>query len=100
MSSEDLHRYVVTFHYQEAGLSDVLNLTGALTSGGFSTTLMDDSGTAHELGTNSFGIVTTLDEAALKQQALAAGESALGQKPDVTLTTLDDFLRQATGAAD
>ena len=95
MSNGDLHRYVVTFHYQESGLADVLTLTGALTSGGFSTTLMDNKGNPHELGTNSFGIVTTLTHEDLEQQAIAAGESALGQKPDVTLTTLEDFLRDA-----
>ncbi|PZD66094.1 hypothetical protein ARC310_01080 [Pantoea ananatis] len=95
MSNGDLHRYVVTFHYRETGLSDVLTLTGAMTSGGFSTTLVDDKGNPHELGTNSFGIVTTLTQEDLKQQVIAAGESALGQTPGVTLTTLDDFLRDA-----
>ncbi|MFV9686108.1 type V toxin-antitoxin system endoribonuclease antitoxin GhoS [Pantoea sp. KXB45] len=92
MSNSDLTRYIVTFHYQESGLSDILELTSAMTAAGFSTTLMDEEGHPHELGTNSYGIVTTLTEEDLRQQVTAAGESVLGQKPDVTLMTLEAYL--------
>jgi hypothetical protein len=93
MSSNDLTRYIVTFHYQESGLSDILELTSAMTAAGFTTTLADDDGHPHELGTNSYGIVSTLDAENLRQQVTAAGESALGQKPEVTVTTFDAYLR-------
>lgn len=92
MSNSDLTRYIVTFQYQESGLSDILELTSAMTAAGFSTTLMDEEGHPHELGTNSYGIVTTLAEEDLRQQVTAAGESVLGQKPDVTLMTLEAYL--------
>ncbi|WP_312056834.1 type V toxin-antitoxin system endoribonuclease antitoxin GhoS [Pantoea brenneri] len=95
MSSNSLTRYIVTLQYQESGLSDILELTGAMTAAGFTTTLTDDEGHPHELGTNSFGIVTTLEEDDLRQQVAAAGESALGQKPEVTVTTFEQFLRDA-----
>lgn len=93
MSSNSLTRYIVTFHYQESGLSDILELTGAMTAAGFTTTLADDDGHPHELGTNSFGIVSTLEAEDLRQQVTTAGEIALGQKPEVSVTTLDAFLR-------
>lgn len=95
MSSNELTRYIVTFHYQESGLSDILELTSAMTAAGFTTTLADESGHHHELGTNSYGIVSTLDEEDLRQQVTAAGESALGQKPEVTVTTFEEYLRDA-----
>jgi len=95
MSSNDLTRYIVTFHYQESGLSDILELTSAMTAAGLSTTLTDDEGHPHELGTNSYGIVSTLDAENLRQQVTAAGESALGQKPEVTVTTCEEYLRDA-----
>jgi len=95
MSSNELTRYIVTFHYQESGLSDILELTSAMTAAGFTTTLADDNGHPHELGTNSYGIVSTLDAEGLRQQVTAAGESALGQKPEVTVTTFEEYLRDA-----
>lgn len=95
MSKQSLTRYIATFHFQESGLSDILELTSAMTSAGFTTALIDDEGHSHELGTNSFGIITTIEEAELQQQVTAAGESVLGQQPEVTITTLEDFLRSA-----
>lgn len=96
MSSNSLTRYIVTLHYQESGLSDILELTGAMTAAGFTTTLTDDEGHPHELGTNSFGIVTTLEEEDLRQQVTSAGESVLGQKPDVTVIPFEQYLRDAS----
>ena len=93
MSNTALTRYIVTFHYQESGLSDILELTSAMTAAGFTTTLADENGHPHELGTNSYGIVSTLDAEDLRQQVAAAGENALGQKPDVTVITFEEYLR-------
>jgi len=95
MSNASLTRYIVTFHYPESGLSDILELTSAMTAAGFTTTLNDDDGHPHELGTNSFGTVSTLTADDLRQQMIAAGEIALGQKPEVTITPFETFLREA-----
>jgi len=97
MSNTALTRYVVIFHYQESGLSDILELTSAMTAAGFTTTLADENGHTHELGTNSYGIVSTLDAENLRQQVAAAGENALGQKPDVTVMTFEEYLRDTAG---
>ncbi|RRW70414.1 endoribonuclease GhoS [Pantoea dispersa] len=86
MSDHDLKRYVVTFRYQERGLGDLQALNSAMVNGGYSTTLHDADGHPHELGTNSFGIVSALEE-----QALAA--VALDQQPDADVTTLEAFLK-------
>lgn len=93
--SDDLKRYIVTFHYQESGLSDIQTLNSAMVAAGFSTTLNDEEGKAHELGTNSFGLVSALSPEDLQQQATAAGESVLDQKPEVSVTTLEAYLHDA-----
>lgn len=93
--SGDLKRYIVTFSYHEAGLGDIQTLNSAMVAAGFSTTLHDDAGKSHELGTNSFGLISALSPEELQQQAVAAGESVLHQKPEVSVTTLDAFLRDA-----
>lgn len=93
--SNTLTRYIVTLHYQESGLSDILELTSAMTAAGFTTTMTDDDGHLHELGTNSYGIVSTLEAEELRRQVTAAGDSALGQEPEVTVTTFEEYLRDA-----
>ncbi|RWR03492.1 hypothetical protein ED28_00465 [[Pantoea] beijingensis] len=83
MSSTSLTRYVVTFHYQENSLGDINKLTSTLTEAGFSATLNDDEGKVHELGTNSFGIVSTLEDREIREMAEGFGQIALGDRPEV-----------------
>lgn len=92
MSDSDVTQYVVTFRFQEKGLSDVLELNSALTNGGFTTTLHDKEGHPYELGTNSFGIVSALDEEKVRAQAEGLGEMAIGEKPEVEIQRFDVFL--------
>ena len=92
MSDSDITQYVVTFRFQEKGLSDVLELNSTLTNAGFTTTLHGKDGHAVELGTNRFGIVSALDEAHVREQAEGLGEMALGEKPGVEIDRFDAFL--------
>lgn len=94
MSNNTLSSYVVTLHYHESGLSDIQELNSAMLASGFTTSLNDTDGNPHELGTNSFGIVSPLDENALKEHVTSIGESILDQKPDVSVTSLDAFLKE------
>ncbi|MEZ3498765.1 type V toxin-antitoxin system endoribonuclease antitoxin GhoS [Pantoea sp. KPR_PJ] len=94
--SGNVNRYVVTFSYEESGLSDVQRLNSAMVAAGFTTTLHDDEGKAHPLATNSFGLVSALSPDDLQQQAVAAGESVLHQKPEVNVTTLEAYLHDAS----
>jgi len=91
MSNQGIHQYVVTYHYDEKGLSDVLELSSALISSGFSTTLKDDDGHPHELSTNSFGIITALSEEDIHQQAVGIGEQVLGEVPQLDVQHWEDF---------
>lgn len=93
MSDHDLKRYVVTFRYQERSLGDLQALNSAMVNGGYSTTLHDADGHPHELGTNSFGIVSALEEQALAEHAAGLAAVALDQQPDADVTTLEAFLK-------
>ena len=93
MSASDIAQHVVTFRYQEEGLSDVLELNSVLTNGGFSTSLTDADGTSHQLGTNSFGITSPQDKEKIREQAEKLAEVALGQKPEVEVQTFEVFLQ-------
>ncbi|MGB9097222.1 type V toxin-antitoxin system endoribonuclease antitoxin GhoS [Erwinia sp.] len=93
MSASDITQYVVTFRYQEEGLSDILELNSVLTNAGFTTTLHDAEGLAHELGTNTFGLTSPQDKEKVREQAEKLAEVALDQKPDVDVQTLEAFLQ-------
>ncbi|WP_153006393.1 type V toxin-antitoxin system endoribonuclease antitoxin GhoS, partial [Pantoea dispersa] len=53
----------------------------------------DADGHPHELGTNSFGIVSALEEQALAEHAAGLAAVALDQQPDADVTTLEAFLK-------
>lgn len=49
MSQSATSCFVVTFRYQEEGLTDLAKLTGQLTREGFVTSVTDENGVHHEL---------------------------------------------------
>ncbi|WP_336777080.1 type V toxin-antitoxin system endoribonuclease antitoxin GhoS [Pantoea sp. USHLN256] len=93
MSDLDLKRYIVTLKYQENGLGDLQSVNSAMINGGYSTSLNDNDGHPHELGTNSFGIVSALEEHDVAEQAAGYAQIALDHKPEVEVTTLEAFLK-------
>lgn len=95
MVSSDIEQYVVTFRVKDEGLSDVLELNSALTSGGFTTSLHDKEGRPHELGTNSFGIVSALSAEQIREQAINLGEIVLGEKPEVEVERWEAFQQKS-----
>ncbi|CCJ88257.1 type V toxin-antitoxin system endoribonuclease antitoxin GhoS [Cronobacter turicensis] len=89
----EVTRYVVTVTFHEKNLTDINELNNHLTRGGFQLTLADDDGKIHELGTNTFGLVSALSEQEVAELAEGLGEAALDQKPQVNVTTFDAWLR-------
>lgn len=93
MSPSALTRYVVTFRYADKGLAAGLELNSVMTNSGFTTTLHDDQGHTHELGTNSFGIISGKSAEEIRDQAAGIGETALEGRPEVDVQTLADFIQ-------
>ena len=62
MASGDLVRYVITVMLHEDTLTEINELNNYLTRDGFLLTMTDDEGNIHELGTNTFGLISTQSE--------------------------------------
>ncbi len=92
--SNDITRYVVTVSFHEQALTEINELTNHLTRAGFTLTLTDDEGNLHELGTNTFGLVSPLNDDEVSALALGLGTSALGREPDVSVSTFERWLAE------
>ncbi len=64
--SGEITRYVVTIKFQEETLTELNELNNHLTRAGFTLTLTDDDGKVHELGTNTFGLVSPQNSQEIK----------------------------------
>lgn len=92
MSSGDITRYVIEVDFQENSLTDINELNNHLTRAGFTLTLSDDEGNVHDLGTNTFGLVSPQTSEQIEELAAGLAESALGKKPAVRVTTFESWL--------
>lgn len=92
MSSTDITRYVIEVGFQENSLTDINELNNHLTRAGFTLTLSGKEGDVHDLGTNTFGLVSPQPPEQVEALAAGLAESALGEKPTVTVTTFDVWL--------
>ena len=92
MSEGDIKRYVVTVKFHDETLTQINELNNQLTRAGFLLTLSDNDGKVHELGTNSFGLVSPHNEQEVKALATGLAESALGITPDVHVTVFESWL--------
>ena len=93
MASGDITRYVITVKFHEHGLTEINELNNTFTLAGYLLTLSDDDGKVHELGTNTFGLVSPLNEDDIKEQALALAESAIDQQPEIDVMTWENWLK-------
>ncbi|WP_222890271.1 type V toxin-antitoxin system endoribonuclease antitoxin GhoS [Enterobacter sp. C2] len=93
MASGDITRYVITVKFHEHSLTEINELNNTFTLAGYLLTLSDDEGKVHELGTNTFGLVSPLNEDDIKTQALALAESAIDQRPEINVTTWENWLK-------
>lgn len=96
MSSGDIVRYVITVKYKEQGLADINELNNQLTRGGFLLTMSDDDGKVHELGSNTFGLITAQSPQEVEELAKGLGNVALGVEPEVTVTRWEEWQKSRT----
>ncbi|OAT17899.1 hypothetical protein M977_03905 [Buttiauxella gaviniae ATCC 51604] len=95
MSSGDIVHYVVTFKFQENNLTDLNELNNQLTRGGFLLTMSDDEGKIHELGINTFGLISTSSQTEVEELSRGLGQLALGIEPEVSVTTWENWLQES-----
>lgn len=92
MSSEIIP-WVVTVRFHEQSLTEINELSNHLTRAGFTLALNDDEGNVHELGTNTFGLISM--QSAEEIEALSAGlaETALGRPVEVDVATFSEWIK-------
>lgn len=91
--SGEITRYVVTVSFHEQTLTEINELNNHLTRAGFTLTLTDDEGKVHDLGTNTFGLVSPLSEEEVKALTAGLAETALGQEPEIGVATFEQWLQ-------
>ncbi len=87
MSSGEITRYVVTVSFHEQSLTEINELNNQFTRAGFLLTLTDDEGKVHDLGTNTFGLISPLSEQDVQALAQGLAEGAINEPPEVTVST-------------
>ncbi|WP_312947479.1 type V toxin-antitoxin system endoribonuclease antitoxin GhoS [Superficieibacter sp.] len=92
MSEGGITRYVVTVKFHEETLTQINELNNQFSRAGFTLTLTDDEGKVHELGTNTFGLVSPQNEQQVNELATGLAEGALGVQPEVEVTVFDRWL--------
>ena len=96
--SGDITRHVVTVVFHEETLTELNELTNHLTRAGFTLTLSDDEGKVHELGTNTFGLVSPLSEEEVIALTTGLAQAALHREPEVNAITFETWLQENTGS--
>lgn len=94
MSSGDITRYVVTVKVHEDSLTELNEINNHLTRSGFLLTLTDDEGNLHELGPNTFGLVSPLSPNEVEALAKGLVASATGKEARVEIATWDEWHKQ------
>ncbi|MBS0852831.1 MULTISPECIES: type V toxin-antitoxin system endoribonuclease antitoxin GhoS [Leclercia] len=94
MSSGDITRYVVTVKVHEDSLTELNEINNHLTRSGFLLTLTDDEGNLHELGPNTFGLVSPLSPDEVEALAKGLVASATGKEATVEIATWDEWHKQ------
>ena len=56
--SNDITAHVITVKFQEQALTEINELSNHFIRAGFVLTLNDDDGKTHDLGTNTFGLLS------------------------------------------
>lgn len=91
--SGDVARYVVTIKFQEETLTELNELNNHLTRAGFTLTLTDDEGKVHELGTNTFGMVSPQNSQEIKALVSGLADTAIGKSVDIDVITFEQWLK-------
>jgi hypothetical protein len=92
MSSEII-TWVVTIRFHEETLTEINELSNHLTRAGFTLVLNDDEGNAHELGTNTFGLLSMQNVEEVKTLSAGLAETALGRPVEVTVSTFSEWIK-------
>ncbi|HGS4182867.1 TPA: type V toxin-antitoxin system endoribonuclease antitoxin GhoS [Klebsiella pneumoniae] len=91
--SNEITAWVVSVTFHEQALTEINEVSNHFTRAGFVLTLNDEEGTPHELGTNTFGLLS--GQTAEEVKALSAGlaEAALGRPAEIAVVAFAEWLK-------
>lgn len=95
MSNDGITRYVVVVKFHEQTLTEINELNNHFTRAGFLLTMTDDDGNVHDLGTNTFGLISALSEQEVQALASGLAEVAVSEKTDITVSTWEAWQQEA-----
>lgn len=91
MASGEIKRYVITVKFHEDSLTQINELNNHLTRAGFLLTMTDDEGNVHELGTNTFGLISAQSPQEVEALTTGLAESAIEKTPEVTVVSWGEW---------
>lgn len=94
MSSGEITCYVVAVKFHEQSLTEINELNNQFTRAGFLLTLTDDEGKVHDLGTNTFGLISALSEQEVQELARGLADGAVNESVDVQVSTWDEWQKE------
>jgi|GEM_PF-386109 len=74
--SNEITAWVVSVTFHEQALTEINEVSNHFTRAGFVLTLNDEDGNPHELGTNTFGLLSAQDADEVKALSAGLAESA------------------------
>lgn len=91
--SNEITAWVVSVTFHEQALTEINEVSNHFTRAGFVLTLNDEDGNPHELGTNTFGLLSAQDADEVKALSAGLAESALGRPAEITVSTFAEWLK-------
>lgn len=91
MSSDGITRYVVAVKFHEQSLAEINELNNHFTRAGFLLTMTDEDGNVHDLGTNTFGLISALSEQEVLELARGLAAAAVAEEADITISTWEEW---------
>jgi hypothetical protein len=91
MSSDGITRYVVVVKFHEQSLTEINELNNHFTRAGFLLTMTDEDGNVHDLGTNTFGLISALSEQEVLELARGLAAAAVAEGADITVSTWEEW---------
>ncbi|WP_449544449.1 type V toxin-antitoxin system endoribonuclease antitoxin GhoS [Lelliottia amnigena] len=91
MSSGDITRYVVIVKIHDDSLTELNEITNHLSRSGFLLTMTDEDGNIHDLGINTFGLISALSADEVKTLASGLVQSATGKEAAIQVNTWEEW---------
>ncbi|MEB6560307.1 type V toxin-antitoxin system endoribonuclease antitoxin GhoS [Klebsiella aerogenes] len=91
--SNDITAHVITVKFQEQALTEINELSNHFIRAGFVLTLNDDDGKTHDLGTNTFGLLSAQSPEDVRALSAGLAEASLGRPAEIAITTFSEWLK-------